>query len=74
MYKHKNYEIKLDGKSYFTVNIVDLQKFEESDQNWNYDMTIVFDESDPIAPPEVVGYIYGQFDSEEELIEWLRRL
>ena len=74
MYKHKNYEIELDGKSYFTANIVDLQKLEESDDSYDYDMTIVFNESNPIGPPEVVGYIYGQFDSEEDLIKWLRRL
>ena len=74
MYKHRNYEVKLDDKSYFTANIVDLQAFEQDEQSWDYDMTIVFNESNPIGPPEVVGYIYGQFDSEEELIKWLRRL
>ena len=74
MYIHRNFDVELDGKSYFTANIVDLQAYDQDEQQWDYDMTIVFNESNPIGPPEVVGYIYGQFDSEEELIKWLKRL
>lgn len=68
---YTNYEVTINGKRYFTANVVDLGKMKRKETQWDHDITVVFVDTDLMSPSELVGFIYGQFDSEQELVQWI---
>lgn len=52
----KNHTITLDGKTYFTAQVVDAELGK------THDMTAIFMETDPELPPTFIDFYYGDPD------------
>ena len=52
----KNHTITLDGKTYFTAQVIDAELGK------THDMTAIFMETDPELPPKFIDFYYGDPD------------
>ena len=52
----KNHTITLDGKTYFTAQVIDAELGQ------TYDMTAIFMDANPDEPPKFIDYYYGDPD------------